>query len=558
MLRSVILLAVLLSCLPLEAQDLFETTYREGFFTSAAVIESYPNGDMIQTGRYYVAGGWGSSQVFLRRVSSEGELLWITDVPNSYFQVTEDVNIRMLFPLEDGSTLFIGTASGCDFLGGDFIGSIAADGTINYINDYFDGQFFAQEGSLWQNETVLIAGFSQETFEVVDQQGETLDAFSSSLTYAYDFDTNLEAQRIAACGNSASGKKLEIIDEEGTGLASLAIDDYGPVIFDNSLNVLYYSGTRLYKYNSSLELLASSEEIDGVTYSASIYANGDYYYLIARKPFVDGIAPAQRILVLDQDLQIVQILNMPEHRSAAGMAFTGDAVALSLNERNFAALKTTNPLLESDEPIRDLSITYLNIGQVDSVFSNCESLPIYDYSLEDITMRITNLGEEAINYFEVNALYNNECFAICYDSFPTFEAYDEQSIEPGASVLINFPNLNLPVQNAPLQLRFYPSRPNRHLDWDHSNDLNLDAGTSLENLKSASVSIWPNPVTDDLHIEILDQVGKDFNIRDLLGARVLQGQLSPGHTRVSTDLLPSGLYFLKISGEAEVLKFMKH
>jgi hypothetical protein len=73
--------------------------------------------------------------------------------------------------------------------------------------------------------------------------------------------------------------------------------------------------------------------------------------------------------------------------------------------------------------------------------------------------------------------------------------------------------------------------------------------TSLGEVKSTKVKVYPNPANQIINIEAETIQDCHYEIIDGLGRTVLSGVLKGMHNQISIDALPEGLYILRISGE---------
>lgn len=83
---------------------------------------------------------------------------------------------------------------------------------------------------------------------------------------------------------------------------------------------------------------------------------------------------------------------------------------------------------------------------------------------------------------------------------------------------------------------------------------------SVEELSENNISLFPNPVTDQLNIELADRVQyAEVTVIDLTGKVLQKETISGNRASLNISTLPKGLYFLKIreQGRSMVMKFMK-
>ncbi len=86
--------------------------------------------------------------------------------------------------------------------------------------------------------------------------------------------------------------------------------------------------------------------------------------------------------------------------------------------------------------------------------------------------------------------------------------------------------------------------------------VNLTAINDLFANKSG-ICVFPNPCTNEITLSRKDLLNHQYCIIDLLGKEVLSGKTSEIETRINVSKLPSGNYFLKVSGNPTPIKFIK-
>ena len=81
-------------------------------------------------------------------------------------------------------------------------------------------------------------------------------------------------------------------------------------------------------------------------------------------------------------------------------------------------------------------------------------------------------------------------------------------------------------------------------------------------LNSYSYQVWPNPATDVLHLQLLDNSdnqGYTYQLLSLAG-KLLQGGRLSDNTEIDVRSLVSGIYFLRIENslhQTQTVKFIK-
>ncbi len=114
---------------------------------------------------------------------------------------------------------------------------------------------------------------------------------------------------------------------------------------------------------------------------------------------------------------------------------------------------------------------------------------------------------------------------------------------------------------------FWTSCPNGKVDKDHSNDsicngFTADFQTGLQVQKvDNGISVFPNPAESEIFIQLAEEKNQHllFEIKNLLGEKILSGELAEKINTIDLATLPPGIYFICIhSGEKAVTrKFIK-
>jgi|GEM_PF-1049399 len=93
-------------------------------------------------------------------------------------------------------------------------------------------------------------------------------------------------------------------------------------------------------------------------------------------------------------------------------------------------------------------------------------------------------------------------------------------------------------------------------DWGICDEENAEERKEVgDNMpKSNKLVLFPNPAK---YLLLLDYTGsaQPFRIVSMLGATVIQGTLQSGITRVGTQSLQPGIYYLVVEGQERPVKF---
>jgi hypothetical protein len=73
-------------------------------------------------------------------------------------------------------------------------------------------------------------------------------------------------------------------------------------------------------------------------------------------------------------------------------------------------------------------------------------------------------------------------------------------------------------------------------------------------LSNSTVLVYPNPTSKDVTLEITSElIGKDYYLTDNTGRIILNGQFSALKEIVNLEQLATGVYFIKIDDNANLM-----
>lgn len=89
---------------------------------------------------------------------------------------------------------------------------------------------------------------------------------------------------------------------------------------------------------------------------------------------------------------------------------------------------------------------------------------------------------------------------------------------------------------------------------DIDNSFEYSTVISVQNKNGIRVSVYPNPVVNELTIDNFDSIGK-LEIYNTMGTKIFDEQIVESKTQINFSQLPTGLYFIKMNGRTfKVLK----
>ena len=83
--------------------------------------------------------------------------------------------------------------------------------------------------------------------------------------------------------------------------------------------------------------------------------------------------------------------------------------------------------------------------------------------------------------------------------------------------------------------------------------------TGLNENKQILANTYPNPIQNQLNIDLIDNAITNYQILNLSGQQVKNGQLTQKHTVILLDELPTGIYFLELTTQntTNIIKIVK-
>lgn len=102
-------------------------------------------------------------------------------------------------------------------------------------------------------------------------------------------------------------------------------------------------------------------------------------------------------------------------------------------------------------------------------------------------------------------------------------------------------------------MKYHPSHT-QPIPTDTVFTLNQLVETIELNQSLVELKLYPNPTSSDLHVSLSEQVSGDYFVSDLMGKRILTGELESNFT-IETATWNQGIYFLNIGQHS--FKFVK-
>jgi len=539
---------LIISCcitLSVSAQSDIETTMRYGFFTSSREILPLDNGEVIIVGDKYESGGWGNNTLRLEKLDASGNTIWMKLYP-------EHVFFYGLYGAAIGTdnSIYISLQNGgCDYGAWSMIMKFDNEGnhlwTINVDGFYLSGGIkTTEDGGFW-----TLTNMGLYKYDIDGNHIQTI-SINSARNFDYNESTN---EFIVGFRDNQDVEKLRRINADGS---TQEVELPNPlqlpqVYFWGDYILAKYYSKDILKYDQQLNLI-NEIELPGISYlrefdAENIYLSNTYF----------------DILKLNQNLEIIDSIEW-EHTSVRDIAAIDDELYVLGREYHHTYLKSISNDLTYSDTDTDIGVVETLGAIADSTCFDFYYCPSCQYDVTGIKAVVQNFGTETINYFELNALYENECGAICLDYQPAMMVYDNVYIAPGEVDTVDFPDIYIWNQYFGTQMCLYTTRPNQLLDKNHDNDevcrdFIYDETIAIESVKEGlGFSISPNPATDIINLQNtqIDWQKATIKIINIEGKQIAV-QASP---QINIGQLPAGVYVIQCEYEGTVgsKRFVKY
>ncbi len=509
-----------------------ETTMRYGFFTYSNTILPLDNGETIIVGDQYESGGWGYNTLRLDKLDASGDLIWTKTYP-------QHVSFYYLFGTAVGTdnSVYLGLArGGCDYFENHTIMKFDSEGNhlwSKISNDtlWSEDLKATADGGIWALTNLGLYKY--------DSTGSHVQTIELPFN-AHSFDYNMSTEEfIVPFRDDENVKKIMWIGADGSTQEIELIEQFFlPRVYfwDDYILAKYY--TNVLKYDQQLNLIDSIELSE--SYPILDFDN-EYIYLSNRYN-----TPID-LLKLNEHLEIIDSMTW-HYGNITDIEASDNYLYILGEEYKHTYLKEINKDFTHTDINTDIGVVNILGARTDSTCLDPSAYycsAVCQYDVTDIQVVVKNFGTETINYFELNALYNNGCLSICYDAQPTMMIYDNVNIAPGDTYIVDFPPLNLWNQLPDAQLCLYTTRPNKLLDKEHDNDeicrnFFYDDTTSIHlPEEQLAFSIFPNPATAIINLQNtwIDWQKATVHIISIEGK-----QLAVQAPEIDISTLPTGVY----------------
>lgn len=230
------------------------------------------------------------------------------------------------------------------------------------------------------------------------------------------------------------------------------------------------------------------------------------------------------------------------------------------NHDNYMRITDENGVMQSEYTEADNSPTSIS----DSQYEQVVFMPNPTYMLS-VCFQYRNLTNSQFSYDLNNGLYDaanaywmglpttviiNEGIDQCNEMTAT---RDGGFISIGINTIVNDGQNALNGGSNIYVMKYHPSHT-QPLSTDTVFTLNQLVETIELNQSFVELTMYPNPTSNELHVSLSEQVSGDYFVSDLMGKRLLTGQLESNFT-IETAAWNQGIYFLNIGQHS--FKFIK-
>ena len=230
------------------------------------------------------------------------------------------------------------------------------------------------------------------------------------------------------------------------------------------------------------------------------------------------------------------------------------------NHDNYMRITDLNGFMQSEYTEVDNSPTSIS----DSQYEQVVFMPDPTYMLS-VCFQYRNLTNSQFSYDLNNGLY--DAANAYWMGLPTTVIINEgidqcnemTSTRDGGFISIGFNSMVNDGQNALnggsniYVMKYHPSH-SQPLLTDTVFTLNQLVETIELNQSFVQLKLYPNPTNNDLHVSLSEQVSGNYFVSDLMGKRMLTGELESNFT-IETATWNQGIYFLNIGQHS--FKFVK-
>ncbi len=275
------------------------------------------------------------------------------------------------------------------------------------------------------------------------------------------------------------------------------------------------------------------------------------------------LTSAKKVIRLDLDLNQIGTTVLAGHnQSFTSVAFVNNGFMVgggeqygNGNHQNGAAfIKQVALDGSSANTAKDAALTSVQlVGSPTAVINWWGAY--YEAIVHGVQVTVENTGPTAINQLAVNFRHNTTVFLWECAELQTFtKPFENLNLQPGATMVLDWGDQSLLFNEnpagQPLDLCFWTSLPDHHLETNNDNDVSCtEVLVAAHERFPINFSLTFNPVTDELHLDLTSFFENDktkARIFNAAGQMVRSEAITTDRQAFEMNHLPDGAYFLQI------------
>lgn len=321
-------------------------------------------------------------------------------------------------------------------------------------------------------------------------------------------------------------------------VSSLPVDTISYITFLDS-NILLQTKDKLFLIDSSLQIKGENETFKDIHGAAR---NENQIWVINN----------EKLYLLDSTLTILNEYSSEPYEHMEYVALSDDSVYVwtrynGIRHSDFVIRKYQSDTMSS-APAYDLILN--EVVMPDTVYSD---LPISQYwaiqlRFDTIFFNVTNNSLDTIHNFRIECDW--AAFGVQCSNYQQTWFMDHVSFLPGETRTFKLDPFRTDTitfgYHSPFC--FWIESPDDQPDMDPSNNYACGVAklvlATQEMKPDVHVQVYPNPVTDDLHVQYNRYADAEVRIYDPLGRISFMSKMYNSETTISLSSFPDGLYFL--------------
>ncbi len=494
--------------------------------------------DIVRTsqGQYILVHGGGNG---LTVFDASGDIVfekWMNDYPSGGGALISEI-----VEMSDSSVVFSAGWVECDIIVG--------------IVTKFDKNW----NQLWMNYNNWVTGpagrFNDNSFIVGDNGGSSIEKWSKDGAIVWEKSLNKISDLVVTDNDT-----ILVATEDGLVKMDAAGNIAGnfPNLIFNRLellpngNFIGQNNDVLYLYDQDFAQFGFFQQQGDALVNLAIGQNE-----------IAVLTSAKKVILLDLDLNQIGTTVLAGHnQSFTSVAFVNNGFMVgggeqygNGNHQNGAAfIKQVALDGSSANTAKDAALTSVQLVGLPTAVINWWGA-YYKAIVHGVQVTVENMGTTTINRLNVNFHHNTTVFLWeCAELQAFSKSFENLNLQPGATMVLDWGDQSLLFNEnpagQPLDLCFWTSLPDHHLETNNDNDVSCtEVLVAAHERFPINFSHTFNPVTDELHLDLTSFFENDktkARIFNAAGQMVRSEAITTDRQAFEMNHLPDGAYFLQI------------